>query len=96
VAPEPRKNKAEQNGEKRAGDQAEVPQLFLAGRFTIHVCTQSVEFEFSFPRIVGLQPRLIGLGQQEILEHQVINLGPHEAAIGILGGAHDGFTTDIE
>ena len=40
--------------------------------------------------------RLVLLRDQEIFDDEIIHLRPHKAAIGIVWGADDRFSTDVE
>jgi hypothetical protein len=56
----------------------------------------SIQFKFFLPRFVLLPLRLVGLGQEKILEHQVIHFRAHETAVSIFGGTDDWFAADVE
>src|SRR5579871_6139452 len=57
---------------------------------------RSVKLEFLLPRIVGRELRLLRLGENKILDHQIIHFGAHEAAPGVGRRADDRLTAHIE
>src|SRR5439155_5797667 len=55
-----------------------------------------VELKFLPPvRVLG-QRLLARLIEHEVLEHQKVHLRPHEAAVGVRGGADDGLAAYVE
>src|SRR5688572_9244109 len=56
----------------------------------------SVKLELRHPAFITWQRRLVALVQYAVFQHQQIDLGAHEASIGILRRTHDGLTTNIE
>ena len=56
----------------------------------------SIEDEVDFP-VAGVgELGLVALAEDAVLEHQRVHLGAHEAAVGVLGRAHDRLAAHVE
>src|SRR3954464_8056246 len=72
------------------------PQPYHMGRSRPIPYSGLIQLELLAPVLVLIQLRLRLLLQEERPEHEVVHLGAHEAAVGVLGGADDGLASHVE
>src|SRR5882762_11492915 len=59
-------------------------------------CGLSIEHELLAPRLVAAGGGLFGFHQDEVLEHEHVDVRPHEAAKRVLGCADDRLPAHVE
>src|SRR4051812_2181881 len=89
------------------GLEIRVSRVFHTAFRLIHItgpiwaaCSASVELKLTLPgRILTQRAEPLGLpvlGEQAVLDHQLVHFGAHEATIRVLGGTDDRLAPDIE